>query len=277
MLRIAPRAVPPALVCRLLFGGTIALFVWAFAAIAMAIALVILPMLDLSLADPDRQATATLTSIERTSASERGDEVYRVRYTFVDESGVERRGESYTTDPPAALGPWQVDYPSGDPSASRLYGMRRSFFPPSLVWLAAPAILALGVALWWTLRARRRLRLLRHGIETRGKLVRKRETNVTVEDVPVMALTFEYEVDGRQYFATVKTLTPRPLQDDEHEAMLYDPRSPSRATPLDHLPGSPRVTAGGELEARPGTVVHLLILPVLSVGLLAATVIRLLL
>lgn len=277
VLRLAPRAVPRALRWRLMFGGWGAVFVWASVVVSLAIALVFLPMVDLGLAALDRQATATLTSVEPTSLSEGDRDVHRVRYTFVDEAGVARRGESYTTDPPAGLGPWQVDYPSGDPSASRLYGMRRSLLPPILVLLAAPAIIALGVALWWVLRVRRRLWLLRHGAETRGKLVRKRETNVTVDDVPIMALTFEYEVGGRQYFTTVKTLTPRPLEDDAREAMLYDPRSPSRATTLDHLPGSPKVTAGGDLEARLGTVAHLLILPVLSVGLLAATVIRMLL
>jgi hypothetical protein len=82
-----------------------------------------------------------------------------------------------------------------------------------------------------------------------------------------MALTFEYEVGGTTYSTTLKTLTPGPLEDDEREATLYDPRAPAHATTLDHLPGKPKVTATGELEARPGPAIHLLVLPVLFVGL----------
>jgi hypothetical protein len=58
--------------------------------------------------------------------------------------------------------------------------------------------------------------------------------------------------------------------------MLYDPRAPAHATTLDHLPGSPRITPSGNLEAQPGIVIHLLIAPIAFVGLLAATVIRML-
>lgn len=114
------------------------------------------------------------------------------------------------------------------------------------------------------------------GAETHGKLIDKRETRVHVNDVPVMALTFEYEVDGARHTATVKTLEPGPLEDDVYEAMLDDPRAPEHETTLDHLPGSPKIAASGELEATPGMVVHLLIAPVAFIALVAAAVLRLL-
>src|SRR5690348_4204556 len=104
VLRLAPRALPRALVWRLIFGGPIVVFGWLFAAFGMAFVLVFLPMLDLSFASYDRQASARTTSIEATSSSENERTIYRVHYAFVDEVGVERRGESYTTDPPAGLG-----------------------------------------------------------------------------------------------------------------------------------------------------------------------------
>jgi hypothetical protein len=275
VLRLAPRALPRALIWRLIFGGPLVVFGWLFAAIGMVAALVFLPMLDLSFGDHDRQASATLTSVEETSSTENEHRIYRVRYTFLDEAGLVRHGESYTTDPPSVSGSWRVDYRSGDPSESQLHGMRRRPFSPLFLFVLVFPIVGLGLVIWQLPAARRNVRLLRYGAETRGKLVRKRETRVTVNDTPVMALTFEYEVCGKTYSTMVKTLQPAPLEDDEREAMLYDPQSPSRATTLDHLPGSPKVTAGGELEARPGTAFHLLILPVLFVGLFAATVIRL--
>jgi hypothetical protein len=274
VLRLAPRALPRALVWRVIFGNPFVMFGWAFAALGMVFVLFFLPEAELPFAGYDRQAGATTTSIEATSSSENDRAIYRVRYTFLDEAGVERRGESFTTDPPAELGAWQVDYRSGEPSESRLHGMRRGRFSPFVLFVLVFPIAGLAIALRLLPRELRDLRLLRHGVETRGKLVGKRETGSSVNEVPVMALTFEYEVDGKTHAATVETLRPGLLEDDEREAMLYDLRSPSRATTLDHLPGSPKVTADGELEVRLGTAIHLLIAPVVFAGLVAATVIR---
>lgn len=278
VLRLAPRAVPRALAWRLLFGGWLIGFGWMFAAFGMVFALLALQWSDLSFlgADYDRQATATVTSIEQTSSSENKRKIYRVHYTFVDESGVERRGESYTKDPPREPASWQVEYRSGDPSESRLAGMRTRPFSPFLLMVLIFPLVGLGLVLWQLPTALHNLRLLRYGAETKGKLVDKRPTHVEINNAPVMALTFEYEVDGKPYRATVKTLTTAPLEDDAREPMLYDPQSPSRAMTLDHLPGSPKVTADGELEARSGVVLHLLIAPLLFVGLVVASVILML-
>ncbi|HSK01731.1 MAG TPA: DUF3592 domain-containing protein [Kofleriaceae bacterium] len=276
VLPLAPRALPRGLARRLIFGGPLALFGWLFAATGMAFVLVFLPMLDLSLGDYDGLATATITSIEETSASENDRTIHRVRYTFVDHAGVARHGESYTVDPPAELGAWEVEYRGGDPSESRLEGMRRRAFSPVFAFVLLFPIAGLGLALGPLPGALRKLRLLRYGVEARGKLLGKRETLVHVNDRPVMALTFEYEVDGRRYTTTVKTLAPTALEDDDREAMLCDPRAPWRATTLDHLPGSVKVTASGALEARAGYAFHLLLLPAGFAILVAATVVRML-
>jgi len=275
VLRLVPRVLPRALVWRLLVGGMFAGFGWLFAAFGMVFVLVFLPSLDLRSPSYDRQTHATITGIEDTGSSENEHAIYRVSYTFVDEAGVERRGESFTQDAPAVPG-WQVGYRSADPSESQLDGMRRRPFSPLLLFVLVFPIVGLGLALWQLPAARRSLRLLHRGVETRGKLIDKRATRVEVNDTPVMALTFQYEVDGKTYSTTVKTLRPELLEDEEREAMLYDPYSPANATTLDHLPGGPRVTEDGEIEARPGIAFHFLIAPVAFVGLLVATVIRLL-
>jgi hypothetical protein len=276
VLPLAPRALPRGLARRLIFGEPLALFGWLFAATGMAFVLVFLPMVDLSLADHDRRATATITSVEETGKSENNRTIHRVRYTFVDHAGVARHGESYTLDPPAELGAWEVAYRSGDPSASRLAGMRRQAFSPVFAFVVLFPLAGLGLALGQLPGALRKLRLLRYGVEARGRLLGKRETPVHVNNRPIMALTFEYEVGGRRYTTIVKTLAPAALEDDEREAMLCDPRAPWRATTLDHLPGSVKVTAGGALEARPGGALHLLLLPAAFAILVAATAIRML-
>jgi hypothetical protein len=273
VLRLAPRAVPRALVWRLYFGGPIAVLGWLFAAFGMVFVLVFLPMSDLGSPDFDREATATMTRIEDTSSSENERTIYRVRYTFHDEAGVLHHGASFTLDRPAELGPWPVRYRSDDPSESQLDGMRRGRFSPFVLLVAIFPIVGLGIGISQLRAGHRNLRLLRSGAETRGKLLGKEATGVYVNEQPVMALTFEYEAGGRTYTAKVKALDPSRLEDDPREPMLYDPRAPSRATTLDHLPGAPRIGAGGELEARPGVAFHLVIAPVLFVALVAATAI----
>lgn len=274
VLRLAPRALPRSLVVRILLGNPFTMFGLVFAAFGMAFVLAFLPLIDLSFAKSyDRQASATITNVEDTHSSENKRSIYRVRYTFRDDAGAERRGESYTTDQPSS-GPWTVDYESGDPSASRLQGMRAGRFSPLLAFVLLFPILGLAFGLWPIRRARRELRLLRYGREVCGKLVGKREADWEVNKVRAMALTFAYEVDGKPYTATVETLKPAVLEDDEREAMLYDPYDPSRATTLDHLPGKLKVNAAGELESLRLISFHLLIAPVVFVGLLVATVIR---
>jgi hypothetical protein len=274
VLRLAPRALPRGLVWRLIFSRA-AIFGWLFASFSMLFAMVFLPSADLSFATYDRQASATTTSIEATSSEELGSEVYRVSYTFLDEAGVERRGESYTTDPPAALGSWRVDYRSDDPSESRLDGMRRREFSRLVLLVLAFPIAGLGLVGRQLVRAIGSRRLLRHGVETRGKLIHRRVIPPKNDDeAPSVELTFQYDAGGRTYTMTVKPQQPAKLEDDELEPMLYDPYEPSRAMTLDDLPGSPKITASGELEASTGSVLHLLLLllPILFAGSVAAAV-----
>jgi hypothetical protein len=281
VLRLAPRAVPRPLAWRLLLGHPFGVGGWLFAVCCMAAALAFARCSDVGFAHHDRTATATVTRVERTTMSENEEPIYRVYFTFVDPSGVARSGASYTMDPPAAPVPtFRAEYRSSDPSESQLSGMRRRPFSPLFVIvIIAMALFGLALGLWQIVQGRRDLRLLRHGVETSGKLMAKRPTDTSNEPddpQPTMALTFEYEVGGRTYSATVKTERPELLEDDAREPMVYDPYVPSRATTLDHLPGSPRLTAGGELEVHLGSALPYLIPPVLCIGLLTAMVIRLL-
>jgi hypothetical protein len=274
VLQLAPRHVPRPLIVRLLFGGIIALFGWLFAAFGMIFVLFFVPSMELGSGGYDERTTGTVTRVEPTDMSENERVIHRVHYTFRDEAGALRQGASYTTDPPDRPGEWDVSYRSDEPSRSQLVGMRRQPFSLIGLFTLLFPIVGLAIAGWQLVGGLRNLRLLRYGAETRGKLTGKRPTSTTVNDTPVMELTFEYEADGRRHIAKVKTQTPALLEDDALEAMLYDPHAPSRATPLDHLPGGPVVTPAGVLEARPGITFHLLLLPLAFAGLVVATVVR---
>ena len=279
MLRLAPRALPRNLIVRLLFGDGLAVSGWWLAVLLVGITFLLARQKELSPEDYDRQATAWATKIEKTSTFYAQKPVYSVSYTFRDEAGTSHAGESFNTGAPVGRS-WTVYYQSADPSVSQLDGMRRHKRPWTWLLMCFP-ILAVGIVCWELWIGVRNLRLLRRGAETSGKRVEVRESwgwsTFLDRSARATSFTFEYEVAGKTYTTKVKVKAKRAvvLNDDVREPMLYDPKRPSRATTLDHLPGSPRITADGDLEARAGTVIHLLILPVAFVALCVGLVSRL--
>jgi hypothetical protein len=276
VLSLAPRPVSRRLIWRLWFGTPIAAFGWMFAAFGMIFVYAALPIAEIWRPAYDRSAMATIGVVEPSGSSEDDQPIYRVHYTFADMAGVQRSGESFTQDG-TVTGTRVVDYVTDDPDVSCLGGMRgRPFGWFPLVVLLFPVV-GLCLALPQLRTGRVATRLLRHGVQTRGRLVEKRATSTSLNDDPVYELTFEYEVGGTRYQAAVKTLSPAPLEDDAEEPMLYDPQDPSIATPLDHLPGEPRIASDGTLLAIPGIAVHVLVMPIATAGLSVATVLQLLL
>jgi hypothetical protein len=276
VLSLAPRPVPRRLIWRLWFGTPIAAFGWLFAAFGMVATYAALPRAELLRPAYDRAATATIAAVEPSGSSENDQPIYRVRYTFRDDAGVQRTGESFTRD--RTMGETRiVDYVADEPEVSCLDGMRRRPFGGLVFIVLLFPVVGLCLALPQLRTGRVATRLLRHGVQTRGRLVEKRATSTSLDDDPIYELTFEYEVGGIQHRAAVKTLSPALLEDDAEEPMLYDPQDPSIATPLDHLPGEPRIASDGTLLAIPGIAVHVLVMPIATAGLVVATVAQLLL
>lgn len=273
VLSLAPRAVPRTLVWRLWFGTPIALFAWLFAAIGMGATCAFLPMMEITAPDYDRTSTATIEGAERSGSRENERDIYRVHYSFRDDAGVTRRGAAYSFDY-VTSGQRLVHYIEADPAVSCLDGMRSRPFGWLPLFVLLFPIVGVGLALPQLRAGMLASHLLRHGLPTRGRLVGIEPTGTRLNRQPVMALTFEYEVDGIRYATVVKTLTPGPLEDDEEEAMLYDPQHPRSATTLDNLPGAPRIGADGALLAAPGIGFHVLIMPTVTAILFAVTFIR---
>ena len=70
---------------------------------------------------------------------------------------------------------------------------------------------------------------------------------------PVYRLVFQFtDESGETHEATAKTQWADGLEDEEKEALLYDPRSPSRAVMLDDLPASLRVDESGNIQLESG-------------------------
>lgn len=147
----------------------------------------------------------------------------------------------------------------------------------SLVFVVLFPLLGLVLALRGIPRGLRRINLLRSGRPALGRLVDRRETNLTINDEPVIALTFEFTTeDGATARVVERTHRPQLLEDDAEEPLLYDAGWPERAALLGHLPGTPRVDSHGRLHVKLGarTVLPLL-LPLVVIAEVAVVVARL--
>jgi hypothetical protein len=206
-----------------------------------------------------------VTAVQETSASENDEQIYRAIFTF-DRHGRRWTSESYGFEGAMPAVGAKVDVEVAG-EASRILGMRRRMFSwwSSLVLLFPLAGLCIaGGALY----ARRHLpRLLERGDLAGGKLVAKRETSARINHQPVYELTFEFESqDRRVHRATAKSHLLDKLTDEDREPILFDPRCPSRAYVVDHIPGIRAPNHDGYLPPNVGAAFRATVLPVLTVA-----------
>jgi hypothetical protein len=271
-LEAAPRAVPRTLWLALCFGGPAGWFGWTLASVGLVLCAAAIPARAPAY---DRTAPAAITSVDEVRGR-RGYTHYDVHYAFTDEAGARHAGVVRVddrTDAPAAP---VAKYVAAHPDEFALEHLE----PPPLgasIWLLLLAPLAgLAIALHGLRTGARAYRLLRRGIETRGTRVETAPGLAAVNGERSLRLTFEYETGGGERHRTVvKTRNARPLMDEPTEAMLYDPGRPWLATPLDHLPGRPRIVDGKLTSWRvwwgwPSTA-----LPLVSLAALAVLIARL--
>jgi hypothetical protein len=177
-------------------------------------------------------------------------------------------GHSYATDdvpPPGAA--VAVEYAVEHPEVARVVGQQLGEMPIVIMFFL-PIFPGVGLLLLLPglLGGWRNLRLLQGGLLARGRLVEQRGTNTRINNRPVMALTFEYQVRGQTYRVDARTHEPEYLTDEAEEKLLHDPFRPERAVMLDALPGRPVIDGRGGLAPRPGRgAVAVLILPTIAV------------
>ena len=181
----------------------------------------------------------------------RGTPVYRTTYGFEAEGGGHFEGECYGTG--MSFSPGQtvpVEYIANDPVTSRIAGTRKK---PWQAWTLFVAIFP-GLGLTFMVIGLRsnlnRLRILRVGKTTRGRLVSKEPTNTRINNRTVYKFTFEYEdEDGNTHQVSDKTHITELLEDEETERLIYNPRNPSEGMLVDVLPGKPPIDELGNIGA----------------------------
>ena len=269
-----PRRVPPAVRTRVLFGGFLNQFGWAFFGFGMIFAWAFLPQADLSLPTLPGRGFQSAEASEgrvseswRTSASENDTPIFGHRYTFTGPDGKTYQGVSYATGrrvPPGETVP--VEYVPGNPAVSRISGMRTTVFGRLVLFVLLFPLVGLAFLAGGLRNGLRAARLLTRGHAALGVLKSKAPTNVTINKMPVYKLTFSFKADdGIEYNAVCKTHQTAAVEDDERERLLYDPVRPSNAVLLDSLPGAPRIDDMGHLVATGNGWLPLL-LPIAAVG-----------
>ncbi len=114
---------------------------------------------------PLKQAPAIVTSIEDTGEKEAKRRVYANHYAF-SVAGTEFTGVSYSTGQVVqARQPVTVEYLPADPRQSRIMGMRRRLFSPSVVFLTVIPLIGLVVAVRAMKRGAQYVDLLRNSYE----------------------------------------------------------------------------------------------------------------
>ncbi len=279
-----PRRVPWSLHLAALFGGFSNLFGWLFFGFGMIFFWVFGANADLSGAlfrfTPVETTPGRILSVEGTSSSVNDARVYRIRFAY-NARGQHYESVAYTSGyAPQKDARVTVEVLQLDPTVARVAGTRRAMFPAMALFVVVFPLVGLGFlgsGLWEGAKA---ARLLRVGRLATGKLVSREFTNASVNNQPVVRLSFEFTAhDGSTAVAEAKTHATRPLEDEAEELLLYDPADPSSAVLLDSIAASPRLGPDGEYEPRPmAKVIPLLIVPILSIvghgGYLLFTLLR---
>lgn len=246
-----PRAVPLTLRLVTILGGALPLVAWILIGVGMLLTTLLLqnaePLFGDRFADAVR-VRGRVTSVDATNTRVNSRRVHAVHFEWNGADGT-HTGTSYGRSALPAVGSEVVVEVTTDaPPLARVQGLSAFLLPAAvnavLVVPVAGALL-LAIAGW---RGLRRVRLLRHGQPTTGRLTERRPTNTRVNGRAVEALTFAFtDAAGRPRTTRVRSHRLAALLDDAEEPLLHAPDSDAAAL-LDEYPARPRWNERGEFE-----------------------------
>lgn len=149
--------------------------------------------------------------------------------------------------------------------------------------MAVFPVVGLCLVVFQLMKGLHAIRLLRYGTATFGVLIDTKPTGTSINDIPEIALTYQYQAGGKTYKAKAKVLEPdiKRLMDNTngsghiHEVLLYLPHQPHKAQVLDELGKAARFRQG-LLVARslPGTIGAMLLPGIVVAGLVILVLFR---
>lgn len=274
-----PRSVPLSLRVALRVGGVAGTIGWIFLAAGLLFVFIFSAVSDFG-----RAIALSTTTLQQTDGVTLGwaptnamvnDEPVMANGATFQVQGVEYECRSYAVADGRAQGdPVVVEYDPNDPSLCRIAGMDASTMPLWTLLIMAPFVLiGLGFAGWRWRRGGVMIGLLRDGKVARGERVDKQPTGVRVNDRMQFKYTFRFEDErGRTREAFARTTDTRALEDEAHEAILYDPYQTSLAMVADTEAKVLRLDARGQWESFGARVIPRMIAPVISLALAVGTV-----
>lgn len=143
----------------------------------------------------------------------------------------------------------QIEYKTGNPTRSRIVGMRSELFPAWVVLLVIvfPAIGFVFLFLGFKKNIKA-LQLLINGTFTRGKMLSYEPTNAVINDQTVYAYKFEFHASNKTYIAECKTHLTERVEDEETEKVLYDKADPKFNLVYDAMGAAPKIDRFGKIE-----------------------------
>lgn len=277
-----PRLVPASVAANALFGGFNSSLGFGLASAGVVVACAATLFGDVvgwyQFAGPLDHAEARVTAINKTMFSEGGSDhadgtpVYSYDYAYTDARGTQREGRSYSTGKG-----WRykaghlvtIEFPSADPSLSRIVGMRhRPFGQFALIFLAAGIVVVAvgaGFAFAGLRDGGRAIALLRQGQLAHATCCSKRPTSIQINNRRVFRLTFAFtDEDGLPHEVVCKTHMPDAIEDEPREPLLYLPTDPDCAMLWDAMPGGINLRESGQVQpVHPVRVAAALFLPAL--------------
>jgi hypothetical protein len=240
-LTAPPRRVPLPVVCSALLGrtgilGAIFLIMgllstWLFTSDFR-------PTAELWLALSTATAQGTVTGVNETNATENDTAVVEYHFTFVAPNEQTIAAHSYHTGWLYSPGDRvSVQYVPDEPTIARLEGTRLSTFSPWALFVVIFPIVGAAFFAASTIGGLRQVMLLRYGEVAGARTLSQRTTNTTINDVPVMKYTYEFQAkDWQTYSGTSRALPSEHIGDEAEEPVLYMPSNPKLSTLVDALP-----------------------------------------
>lgn len=265
-----PRMVPVTTRIKVLFGkilvqvgfGTMlfsSIFFWIFGTLSN--------FGGLFIPSPDSKADGTITAITATNTEVNDRFVKKNTASFVASDGNTYAVDGYTDVEELQVGDKvAVAYPAANPAAGKIVGQRTGSMPGWVLWIVAPIpIVGILLLLFGFYAGLKSIRLLAWGEYATGRLLSKVATNVTINDMPVMKLTYEVKLPGgRTFQATAESHHAEKFEDGKDEPLLYEQNASGgyNAVILDAMPGKTQFDNQGNVQAAPiAEVVWVLVLP----------------
>jgi hypothetical protein len=254
--------VPPRLRLRLVLGRPQTRGGWIVFAIGMIFCAIFIPRTDISWGY-DGRTSGRVTDVRRTRAEENDREVYAVQYAYSVPGGAERRGTSYTTDPPASGAVVAVDLDSDRPSRSRIVGMRSAPFGVWALGILLIPVASLAVVVWSVRQGRRDAALLEVCEAASGRVLSTWSARDSDGDEIHHAMV-EFAHARGTTTASIHRGLRRDLEIGESLTILYDPRCPADNRVARELAGRPRLDGDGALRFEGGSLVLDVAIPLVA-------------